>query len=94
MADQDVAENDTSISFSCEAIGEPTPSISWHFNDVIINQSTKHSLFASGVPGSSSSSLIIINPVSSDAGTYTCYAENVVGNDNSSGILTVNGNYR
>ena len=94
MADQDVAENDTSISFSCDAIGEPTPSISWHFNDVLINPSTKYFLFASSVPGSSTSLLIIINPVSSDAGAYTCYAENVLGNDNSSGILTVNGNYR
>ena len=94
MADQDVGENDTSISFSCEAIGEPTPSISWHFNDVRINQSTKHSLFASGVPGRSSSSLIIFNLLPSDAGAYTCYAENVLGNDSSSGILTVNGNYR
>ena len=95
VADQDVAENDTSISFSCEAIGEPTPSISWHFNDVLINPSTKYLLvIASVVPGSLGSSLIILNLLPSDAGTYTCYAENVVGNDNSSGILTVNGNYR
>ena len=35
--------------------------------------------------------LQIINPEISDAGTYTCYAENVVGSDNSSAILTVNG---
>ena len=33
----------------------------------------------------------IMNAQSLDAGTYTCYAENIISNDNSSGILTVNG---
>ena len=35
----DVTQNETSlVFFSCEAIGEPSPSISWHFNDVLINK--------------------------------------------------------
>ena len=88
----DVTQNETSlVLFSCNATGEPSPSISWHFNDVLIIRSDKYILGGSGVSGRTSSSLTIINLVSSDAGTYTCCAKNVVGNDNSSGILTVNG---
>ena len=37
------------------------------------------------------SSLTIMNTQSSDVGTYTCHAENIIGIDRSSGILTVNG---
>ena len=89
----DVTQNETSpVLFGCEAIGEPSPSISWHFNDVLIIESDKYIITVYGVSGRTSSLLTIINLVSSDAGTYTCNAENVLGNDNSSGILTVNGN--
>ena len=37
------------------------------------------------------SSLTISNVQSSDVGTYTCKAENIIGIDESSGIFTVNG---
>ena len=91
----DVAQNETSlVFFSCEAIGEPSPSISWHFNDVLIIASgNKYRLSYGGVSGRVESSLTIINLTSSDAGTYTCHVENDVGSNNISGILTVNGNY-
>ena len=39
-----------------------------------------------------SSTLTITNVQSSDVGTYTCNATNVVSSDTSSGVLTVNGN--
>ena len=93
VSDHDVIEKETnSVTFNCEAIGEPSPNISWYFNDIMINQENdKYIIYAAGVPGKVESSLTIINPVSSDAGTYTCHAENDVGSDNSSGILTVNG---
>ena len=92
VIDHNVIENDTnSVTFTCEAIGEPSPTISWYFNYVMIITSDKHSLSAAGVPGRVEGSLQIINPETSDAGTYTCHAENVAGSDNSSGILTVNG---
>ena len=92
VIDHNVIENDTnSVTFTCEAIGEPSPTISWYFNDVMIITSDKYNISAAGVPGRVEGSLQIINPETSDAGTYTCHAENVVGSDNSSGILTVNG---
>ena len=37
------------------------------------------------------STLVLINAESSDVGTYTCEAENIIGTDRSSGILSVNG---
>ena len=92
IPDHDVIENETnSVTFTCEAIGEPSPTISWYFNDVTIITTDKYTISAAGVSGRVESSLQIINPEISDAGTYTCHAENVVGSDNSSEILTVNG---
>ena len=93
VTDHVVVEKETnSVTFTCKAIGEPSPAISWYFNDVRINQENdEYIIYAAGVPGKVESSLTIFNPVFSDAGTYTCYAENVVGSDISSGILTVNG---
>ena len=35
--------------------------------------------------------LTIMNAQSYDAGIYTCEAENFIGNDSSSGVLTING---
>ena len=93
MTDSVAEENKTSpVLFTCEAIGEPSPSISWYFNDAVINQSDKYNISGGRDPERVESSLTIINPETSDAGTYTCHAENVVDSDNSSGILTVNGN--
>ena len=39
------------------------------------------------------SSLTIINTQSSDVGTYTCHAKNIIGSDRSSAVLTVNGKF-
>ena len=92
VTDNDVVENERNlVTFTCEGIGEPSPTISWYFNNVMIITSNKYNISAAGVAGRVESSLTIINPETSDAGTYTCHAENVVGSDNSSGILTVNG---
>ena len=92
VADHDVIENGTdSVTFFCEAIGEPTPTISWYFNDVMITESDKYSIYSGRVIGRAENALTINNPETSDAGTYTCHAENIVGSDSSSGILTVNG---
>ena len=33
-----------------------------------------------------------MNTQSSDVGTYTCQAENIIGNDKSSTVLTIHGN--
>ena len=75
----------SNASFTCQAIGEPLPTISWYFNDTALEQAntTKYII--------TNNRLNIVNVESSDAGTYICIATNVISNDTSSGVLTVNG---
>ena len=91
-----VLENETNpITFSCQAIGEPVPNISWYFNGVMINISAASNYNVSSLMnGTTVTSLFtIISAQSSDVGKYTCSAKNIIGNDQSSGVLTVNGKY-
>ena len=83
------------ITFNCQAIGVPVPTISWYFNNILINVSNSSNyIISNSVNGTIVvSSLTIINAQSSDVGTYTCHAENIIGNDRSSAVLTVNGKF-
>ena len=90
----DALENETlSSTFTCQAVGEPYPNISWYFNDVtlIVLNSSKYQISNSINRTMIESILTIMSVQSSDVGKYTCHAENFVGIDQSSGILTVNG---
>ena len=92
----DLLENETNpTTFSCQATGEPVPSISWYFKGVMINVSdvNKYNISTTLNETIVTSSLIISNVQSSDVGTYTCQAENIIGIDQSSGELTVNGRF-
>ena len=90
----DLVENETNpVTFSCQATGESIPTITWYFNSIMINtlNANKHNISTS-INGNEIISLFtIINMRSSDVGTYTCQAENIIGNDKSSRILTVHG---
>ena len=90
----DMLENETLPSiFTCRSIGQPIPTISWYFNDIVINVSnaSKYNISTSVNETVVTSVLKIVSAESSDVGTYTCFAENTFGNDQSSGVLTVNG---
>ena len=90
----DLLENENNtVTFSCQATGQPVPTISWYFNDVMVNVSdtSKYNISSSVNETVVKSFLTITNAQSSDVGTYTCHAENIIGIDRSSGILTVNG---
>ena len=71
--------------FTCQASGDPVPTITWHFNGVPVDEDNimKYIII--------SNTLIVINVQSSDVGTYTCNATNIVTTVTSSGVLTVNG---
>ena len=89
-------ENETNpIIFSCQATGEPVPSISWYFKGVMINVSnaSKYNVSNTLRETTVTSLLTITNANSFDVGTYTCQAENIIGIDQSSGVLTVNGKH-
>ena len=89
----DLVENETDlVTFHCEATGEPVPIIDWYFNDEMINVSDASYNVSNSLNGTIVESLLSIENVQSFyVGTYTCHAENFIGIDRNSGILTVNG---
>ena len=93
VMDQTQKEGETA-SFTCQATGEPVPTISWYFNDAPVDETNtmKYTILMMLLNTTTiSSTLTIMNIQSSDVGTYTCNATNVVSSDTSSGVLTVNG---
>ena len=91
VIDQIQDEGDTA-SFSCQATGEPVPTISWYFNGALLADGATHTISETSVDTITiNSTLTIMSVQSSDVGTYTCNATNVVSSDTSSGVLTVNG---
>ena len=78
-------------SFTCQATGEPVPTIGWYFNNTLLANGAKHTISETSVNTTINSTLTIMSVGSSDVGTYTCNATNVVSSDTSSGVLTVNG---
>ena len=87
-------ENETNpITFSCQAIGEPIPNISWYFNGAMIDVSNASKyMISNSLNGTKVISLLtIMNTQSSDVGRYTCFAKNIIGSDQSTAVLTVNG---
>ena len=94
----EIQDEGGTASFTCEATGEPVPTIRWYFSDAPVNNDTdvdKYEISETSVNTTTiSSTLIIMSTESSDVGTYTCNATNVVFSDTSSGILTVNGEYK
>ena len=87
-------ENETNpVTFGCQAIGEPVSNISWYFNGEMIDVSNVSKyIISNSLNGTMVISLLtIMNTQSSDVGRYTCVAENIIGSDQTSGVLTVNG---
>ena len=71
-------EGDTA-SFTCQATGGPVPTISWYFNGALLADGTTHTISETSVNTTTiNSTLTIMSVESSDVGTYTCNATNVV----------------
>jgi len=82
------------ISFTCQSTSEPVANISWYFNSALVNETNLNKYDISQLSLNTttiSNTLTIMNVESSDVGTYTCNATNVISTDISSGVLTVNG---
>ena len=91
--DQTSNEGDT-VSFTCQAAGEPVPTISWYYNNTPLVNGTEYMITEMSLNTTTiSNTLTIMSVQSSDVGTYTCNATNVVSSDTSSGVLTVNGEF-
>ena len=91
----DQVENEGSTAyFICQATGEPVPSINWYFNGVPVDEANtmKYKITMMSLNTTTiNNTLIIMNVESSDVGTYSCNATNVLSTDVRSGVLTVNG---
>ena len=93
IMDQEVNEKGTA-SFTCQATGQPVPTIGWYFNGALVDKFNTVKYKISTMPLSATyinNTLTIMNVESRDVGTYTCNATNVLSTDTSSGVLTVNG---
>ena len=90
----DYVINETNpTSFTCQTTGEPLPTISWHFNDDMINVSdtNKYRIESRSINTTTTeNTLTVYNVTSSDVGSYLCMATNELGSDSSIGVLTVN----
>ena len=93
----DQVENEGSTAyFTCQAIGEPVPSINWYFNGFPVDRANtmKYKITIMYLNTTTiTNTLAIMSVESSDVGSYTCNATNVVSTDTSSGVLTVNGEF-
>ena len=93
MVNNEVRNQSDNVIFLCQAVGEPVPDINWYFNDVMINvsdNSSKYMIVSRSLNiATTENTLIVYNVTSSDVGTYTCNASNIIGSVVSSGILTV-----
>ena len=83
-----IQDKGTTATFTCQATGEPAPTIGWYFNSALLANGISETTVNTTTINST---LTIMSVESSDVGTYTCNATNVVSSDTSSGVLTVNG---
>ena len=82
------------ITFVCVARGDPDPSISWSRGDTVISNVSQVTIYEELVTENGvtfvQSILELCNPEEADAGQYSCFADNTIGNDTASFVLTVN----
>ena len=83
-----------SSTFSCTAFGEPTPTISWKFNDSPLSNGDKYNITVEGPAGEDveggatvQSTLVVLDVEEEDEGTYTCVAGNRQGADSAGAFL-------
>ena len=95
LINNEIRNQTENVTFLCQAVGEPVPDISWYFNGVMINvsdNSSKYMIMSRSLNiTTTENTLTVYNVTSSDVGTYTCNATNIVGKDSTNGHLQVNG---
>ena len=80
----DTYEGRDVANFTCQAIGEPAPNISWYFNGIVmdVSDTSKYRIEPRPVNTTTTeNTLTVYNVTSSDVGTYTCNATNTIGSD-------------
>ena len=88
-------EGDTAL-FTFQATGTLIPNISWYFNGAPVDMTNTMKYMISELsfnPTTKNSTLTVLNLESSNMGTYTCNAVNLLSSKSGSGVLTVYGKY-
>ncbi|XP_037603806.1 neural cell adhesion molecule 1a isoform X12 [Sebastes umbrosus] len=90
LNNQTASEFDEQVTLTCEASGDPTPTISWSFQDRVFTEG-EQSLDRNIVVRSHArvSSLTLKNVLFTYAGQYLCTASNSIGQDNQHMYLEV-----
>ena len=82
------------ITFVCVTHGNPNPSISWNREDTVLSNNSRITIFDELLTENGVTFLRSIIELCSaeeaDAGQYSCFADNTLGNDTASFVLTVN----
>jgi len=71
------------VTFSCDAVGNPVPTISWTRNGSPVDTSDNFSRIGFSVD---KKELTITSVSRTDSGEYRCVAENSVGNETSNAV--------
>ena len=80
------------VYLTCQATGDPLPTISWYFNDTLVNESDKYQISTTLLNYTTSTNTLTVRRVgSSDVGNYTCYATNGASTATDYGVISVNG---
>ena len=86
------------ITFACVAYGDPNPSISWNTGGTPLSNGTRVTIYEELVTENGvtfvQSILELCSAEEADAGQYSCFADNTLGNDTESFELTVNARSR
>ena len=78
------------VTFRCFSTGDPPPTVSWIFNNSVIQEGNKYTI-GDIQQGVDFGSLTIRNLTYYDRGTYTCRASNAIGNATDQVQLQVQG---
>lgn len=74
--------------FSCSALGDPFPSVTWSFNGTTLSNGAKYQIETNG---QDFGRLTIVDTTFNDRGEYRCTYNNTVGSASTTVMLTVQG---
>jgi len=82
------------ITLVCVSSGDPNPSISWNRGGTVLANNSRITIFEELITEIRVTFVLSILELCSteeaDAGQYSCFADNTIGNDIASFVLTVN----
>jgi len=83
------------VNFTCVAYGIPNPSVSWKKDNTLLSNASRVTIYEQLLTENGvtlvQSTLELSSAEETDAGQYSCFADNTLGNDNASFVLTVVG---